>query len=182
MTSKAEALVIFQGKARDEALVVLNAKSGISFEARPGSVRILAVSQGVPMEAMTSAALAALQLIDALKDENASIESVRIVREEKPAERAFVSRGSLSNDKSRPKPQTLMSEVSAPKAAPDNRREAFRNFMTSRRLRPTTWAKDAGIPSGEILGYLTGRSRGFSGDTAEKLARAAKVRVEDMFK
>jgi hypothetical protein len=72
--------------------------------------------------------------------------------------------------------------VSAPKAAPDNRREAFRNFMTSHRLRPTTWAKDAGVSSGEILGYLTGRSRGLEGDVAEKLARAAKVRVEDMFK
>ena len=40
----------------------------------------------------------------------------------------------------------------------------------------------AGVNSGEILGYLTGRSRGFSGEVAEKLARAARVRVEDMFK
>jgi len=182
MTSKAEALVTFRGKARDEALVVLNAKSAISFEARPGSVRILAVSQGAPIEAMTAAALAALQLIDALNDESASIENVRLVGEEKSTERTFVSRGSLSKGKPSPKPQTLMSEVSAPKAAPDNRREAFRNFMTNRRLRPTTWAKDAGVPSGEILGYLTGRSRGFSDDIAEKLARAARVRVEDMFK
>jgi hypothetical protein len=182
MTSRAEALVMFRGTARDEALAVLNTRSGISFEARPGSVRILAVSQGAPIEAMTAAALAALQLIDALKDESAAIESVRLVAHEKPAERAFVSRGSLSKDKARPRPQTLMSEVSSPKAAPDNRREAFRNFMTARRLRPTTWAKDAGVSSGEILGYLTGRSRGFSGEVAEKLARAAKVRVEDMFR
>ncbi len=182
MTSRAEALVSFRGKARDQALAVLSTRSGISFEARPGSVRILAVSQGAPMDAMTAAALAALQLIDALKDESAAIESVRLVGNEKPAERAFVSRGSLSKDNARPKPQTLMSEVSAPKPAPDNRREAFRNFMTSHRLRPTTWAKDAGVSSGEILGYLTGGSRGFSSETAEKLARAAKVRVEDMFK
>jgi len=182
MTSRAEALVIFKGKAPGEALAVLNARSGISFEARPGSVRILAVSDGAAMEAMTSAAQAALQLIDALKDESASIESVRQVSREKPAEPAFVSRGSLSKDQPRPRPQTLMSEVSGPKPAPDNAREAFRNFMTSHRLRPTTWAKDAGVSSGEILGYLTGRSRGFSGDIAEKLACAAKVRVEDMFK
>jgi hypothetical protein len=182
MTARAEALVMFKGKAAEAALAVLNARSGISFEARSGSVRILAVSQGAAIEAMTSAALAALQLIDALKDESASIESVRLMGEEKSAERAFVSRGFLSKDKSRLRPQTLMSEVSAPKAAPDNRREAFRNFMTSHRLRPTTWAKDAGVSSGEILGYLTGRSRGLEGDVAEKLARAAKVRVEDMFK
>jgi hypothetical protein len=53
--------------------------------------------------------------------------------------------------------------------------------MTSHRLRPTVWAKQAGIASGEILSYLTGRSRGLSQDVAEKLARAARVRVEDMF-
>jgi len=54
--------------------------------------------------------------------------------------------------------------------------------MTSRRLRPTLWAKQAGIASGEILSFLTGRSGGLSPDATEKLARAAKVRVEDMFR
>ena len=53
--------------------------------------------------------------------------------------------------------------------------------MTSHRLRPTLWAKEAGVSSGEILGFLTGRSRGFSEGVAEKLARVAKVRVEQMF-
>src|ERR1019366_5671607 len=98
MTSRSEALVMFKGNAREEALALLGGRSGISFEARPGSVRILAVSQGAPIEAMTSAALAALQLIDALKDESASIESVRLVGEEKSTELAFVSRGFLSKD------------------------------------------------------------------------------------
>jgi hypothetical protein len=181
MTSRAEALVTFSGKPREEALAVLTQKTGISFEVRSGSVRILALSDGAAMEAMTSAALAALQLIDAMKDGRAAIESVRPVEEEKP-QRPFVSRGSLSKEGARPKPQTLMHEVAAPKPAPDNAREAFRNFMTAKRLRPTTWAKEAGVPSGEILGYLTGRSRGFSPATAEKLARAARVAVEDMFK
>ena len=180
MTSRAEALVAFSGKPRDEALAVLRQTIGINFEVRPGSVRILAVSEGAPIEAMTSAALAALQLIDALKDPSAMIESVRLVEEAMP-ERSFVSRGSLSKG-ALPRPQTLMNEVAAPRPAPDNAREAFRNFMTANRLRPTTWAKDAGVPSGEILGFLTGRSRGFSPATAEKLARAARVRVEDMFK
>ena len=60
-----------------------------------------------------------------------------------------------------------MGEVAAPRAQShgagiDQQREAFRAFMTSRRLRPTIWAKQAGVASGEILGYLTGRSRGFS--------------------
>ena len=84
--------------------------------------------------------------------------------------------------KDKPKPTPLMGEVWAPKPEPDERREAFRKFMIRKRLRPTTWAKDAGVRLGEIMGYLTVRSRGFSADTAEKLARAAKVRVEDMFR
>lgn len=181
MTSRAEALVSFQGAPREGALAVLREKPGINFEHRSGSVRILAVHEGTPIEAMTAAAMAALQLIDALKDESATIENVRLV--EADARAGFVSRGSLSKQgAARPKPQTLMNEVAAPRPAPDNRREAFRNFMTAKRLRPTTWAKDAGVAPGEILGFLTGRSRGFSGEVAEKLARAARVRVEDMFK
>jgi hypothetical protein len=181
MTSRAEALVAFTAKPRDEALAVLVQKSNISFEVRSGGVRLLAVSEGAPIEAMTAAALAALALIDAMKDSGAVIESVRLVEDARP-QQTFVSRGALSKEGARPKPQTLMNEVSAPRPAPDNAREAFRNFMTAHRLRPTTWAKEAGVPSGEILGYLTGRSRGFSPATAEKLARAAKCRVEDMFK
>ena len=58
MTSRAEALVVFSGKPRDGALAVLNGKPGISFEHRSGSVRILAVSGGSHVEAMTAAALA----------------------------------------------------------------------------------------------------------------------------
>lgn len=180
MTSRAEALVVFSGKPRDGALAALNGRPGISFEHRSGSVRILAVCGGSHVEAMTAAALAALALIEALKDDSAAIESVRTVTDAKP-QRQFVSRGSLSKERA-PRPQTLMNEVAAPRPAPDNAREAFRNFMTANRLRPTTWAKDAGVPYGEILGYLTGRSRGFSNDVAEKLARAAKCRVEDMFR
>ena len=180
MTARAEALVVFTGTPREGALCVLTARPGISFEHRSGSVRILAVSDGKAIDAMTAAANAALALIEALGDGSAAIESVRPVADSKP-QRQFVSRASLSKT-ARPRPQTLMNEVAAPPPPPDNAREAFRNFMTRSRLRPTTWAKDAGVPAGEILGYLTGRSRGFSSDTAEKLARAAKVRVEEMFK
>ena len=53
--------------------------------------------------------------------------------------------------------------------------------MISHRLRPTSWAKLAGVASGEILGFLTGRSRGMPAQVVEKLARAAGVRPEDLF-
>ena len=61
-------------------------------------------------------------------------------------------------------------------------RDAFRGFMTSHRLRATQWAKQAGIPAAELYAYLTGRSRALKPDAFERLARAAQVRVEDMFK
>jgi hypothetical protein len=54
--------------------------------------------------------------------------------------------------------------------------------MTSRGLRATEWAKLAGVQSGQILGFLTGKSRAIPHDAAEKLARAANARVEDMFR
>jgi cyclic pyranopterin phosphate synthase len=147
---------------------------------------------GVEMEALTAASIAALTLYDMIKavDKAAVIENVRLLAKSggkvgdykaPPARRT-----DMAAAKARVKPQALMGEVAAPRApsrgaSADQRREAFRTFMTSRRLRPTVWAKQAGIASGEILGYLTGRSRGFSPDVAEKLARAARVRVEDMF-
>ncbi|MGD0192768.1 MAG: helix-turn-helix transcriptional regulator [Rhizomicrobium sp.] len=53
--------------------------------------------------------------------------------------------------------------------------------MTDHRLRATEWAKQAGVPAAQIYAYLTGRSRALPRETAEKLARAARARVEDMF-
>jgi hypothetical protein len=178
MGSRAEAVVVFSPRAK--ASEARSAARGLAVECefRPGSIRILANCDGSGMDALRAAADAALALIAALGDDSAMIESMKVVGRDK-IQRGAISRGSL--DKAKPRPQMLMGEVSAPKPLPDNRREAFRNFMTAHRLRPTIWAKEAGVSSGEILGYLTGRSRGFSGDVAEKLARAAKVRVEDMF-
>jgi plasmid maintenance system antidote protein VapI len=77
-----------------------------------------------------------------------------------------------------------MGEVATPqpRAEPNAAREAFRSFMTSRHLRATQWAKDAGVPAAQIYAYLTGKIRNLPGDVADRLARAAKSRVEDMFR
>jgi hypothetical protein len=155
------------------------------------------------MEALTAAAVAALTLYDMIKavDKAAVIENVRLLsksggksgvyqapekksalpRKSAPGSEPSMPRPSMPRP-SAAKPKVLMGEVAAPRAQPDRRREAFRAFMTAQRLRPTSWAKEAGVASGEILSFLTGRSRGFSGEVAEKLARAARVRVEDMFR
>jgi DNA-binding Xre family transcriptional regulator len=86
-----------------------------------------------------------------------------------PAERVSTSRY--------PKPKILMGEVAAPRLAEAKSeagqdRDAFRAFMIARRLSPTEWARAAGIPQGELLAFLTGRSRGLAAATREKLARA----------
>nr|WP_243846417.1 helix-turn-helix transcriptional regulator [Rhizomicrobium palustre] len=53
--------------------------------------------------------------------------------------------------------------------------------MSSRRLKATEWAKDAGVPHSQLFAFLTGRLRALPQDVIVKLARAAKVRPEDMF-
>jgi hypothetical protein len=54
--------------------------------------------------------------------------------------------------------------------------------MVSRHLRATEWAKSADVPAAQIYAYLTGRLPALPPDTAERLARAAHVRLEDMFR
>jgi cyclic pyranopterin phosphate synthase len=178
-------------------------KASVEFEPGDNAIRIIATAAttgqtGVEMEALTAASVAALTLYDMIKavDKAAVIGGIRLlaksggksgdyVAPEAPAPSAQAERPARpkpATRDARPKPSVLIGEVVGPRAPADSRREAFRAFMTSHRLRPTTWAKDAGVNTGEIMGFLTGRSRGFSSDVAEKLARAARVRVEDMFK
>lgn len=82
------------------------------------------------------------------------------------------------------KPKVLMGETSAPKLAKGEairaQREAFRAFMTKHHLRPTEWARAAGVPPGEILGFLTGQSRSIAPQTLEKLAAVARVSPQDL--
>ncbi len=82
------------------------------------------------------------------------------------------------------KPAVLMDATDAPKLAKGDairaQRDAFRAFMTRHGLRPTEWAKQAGVAPGEILGFLTGQSRSIAPATLEKLAAIAKVAPKDL--
>lgn len=81
------------------------------------------------------------------------------------------------------KPKVLMGEVAAPRGVEiGKQRDAFRAFMLARHLRPTEWARAAGLPAGEILGFLTGKTRSIASASLEKLARAANCSVEDFFR
>jgi cyclic pyranopterin monophosphate synthase len=169
-------------------------------DAEASAIRIVARVKttgptGVEMEALTAVSVAALTIYDMIKavDRAAVIDGVQLVakaggksgdyaaEEKAPAKPAYRSAGM----RDRAAPSTLMGEVSAPQpAAHDTGRQrvAFRTFMTSNRLRATQWAKDAGVPASEIYSFLTGKTRAMPHDVAEKLARVARARVEDMFK
>ena len=162
------------------------------------AIRIVATAKtvaqtGVEMEALTAASIAALTIYDMTKavDKSAVIESVRLLTKSggksgsykapaRPQRKALpaATRGRAS-------PSTLMGEVfgpAPPRPDASGQREAFRAFMVARSLHATVWAKQADVAAGEIYAFLTGRSRAIPPDVAERLARAAKVRVEDMFR
>jgi cyclic pyranopterin phosphate synthase len=159
------------------------------------AIRIIATVKctgqtGVEMEALTAASVAALTIYDMVKaiDKSAVIETVRLLAKSGGKSGVFAASApkskkiSVTAPASRAKPKAIMNEVSVPRPGPHAQRDAFREFMAANRLRPTQWAKDAGVPATQILAYLTGQSRALSPDAAKKLARAAKVRVEDMFR
>ena len=76
-----------------------------------------------------------------------------------------------------------MGEVAAPRGQEiGQQRDSFRAFMIARHLRPTEWAKKAGIAPGEIMAFLTGHARAIPPASLEKLARAAGCSVEDLFR
>ena len=105
--------------------------------------------------------------------------------EAKPAEPVSASRYA--------KPKVLMGEVAMPIqkfAASRGRsgveigkqRDALRAFLIARHLRPSEWARAAGVPSGEILGFLTGKTRSITPQTLEKLAKAVNCSPQDFFR
>ena len=176
-------------------------KADVAFEplADKSAIRIFASAKttgqtGVEMEALTAASIAALTIYDMIKavDKSAVIDGVRLVA--KSGGKSGEYRATARREAFRPvtaaplpvrvKPATLMGEVAAPRPRADTaaQREAFRTFMTAHGLRATEWAKSAGVPSGQILAFLTGKSRAIPNEIAEKLARAARSRVEDMFR
>jgi DNA-binding Xre family transcriptional regulator len=76
-----------------------------------------------------------------------------------------------------------MGEVTMPRGVEIGlQREAFRAFMIARHLRPTAWARAAGVPSGEILAFLAGKARNIAPQTLEKLARVANCAAEDLLR
>lgn len=107
--------------------------------------------------------------------EHRPIPTTPVKRKSEPAQPQRVSTSPYA------KPKVLMGEVMAPKGQLIGaQREAFRAFMLARHLRPTEWARDAGVPASEILAFLTGKARSISDEALGKLAAVAKVAPEDL--
>lgn len=174
------------------------AKAEIAFENIPerNAIRIIATAKtagrtGVEMEALTAASIAALTIYDMTKgiDKAAVIESVRLTSKSGGKSGTFAAPPLRSLRKtpvtpSRGRAAVLSGDVAAPAVAPSAGAQtaAFRNFMTSHHLRATEWAKKAGVPASQLYAFLTGRLRALPEDVIQKLARAAQVRPEDMFR
>jgi len=169
-------------------------KASIDFEpqAEGNAVRIVAYAKttgptGVEMEALTAASVAALTIYDMIKavDRAAVIEGVKLISKSGGKSGKYVS---TSPERSPLKPtlgkvSVLMSETGSARVHDVNaQREAFRAFMTSKRLRATEWAKQADVPAAQIYAFLTGKLRALTPETISRLARAARVREEDMFR
>jgi cyclic pyranopterin phosphate synthase len=176
-------------------------KAEVAFENLPekNAIRITATVKttgrtGVEMEALTAASIAALTVYDMTKaiDKAAVIESVRLVSKSGGKSGPFIAPPYRSARKTavapNRRPTTLVGEVAAPAVTPSadaqiaTKTAAFRNFMTTHHLRATEWAKKAGVPASQVYAFLTGRLRALPDDVIQKLASAAQVRPEDMFR
>jgi cyclic pyranopterin monophosphate synthase len=178
-------------------IALSKAEIAFAIDAEANAIRISATVKtvaetGVEMEALTAAAIAALTIYDMTKaiDKEGRIENIRLLTKTGGKSGAYVARPRSKRvaapaRSGRARPTILMGEVTGPPPPrPDasGKREAFRAFMTAKHLRATEWAKEAGVPAAQIYAFLTGRAHAIPSDSAERLARAAKVRVEDMFR
>jgi cyclic pyranopterin phosphate synthase len=152
---------------------------------------------GIEMEALTAAAVAALTIYDMVKavDKSAVIENIRLLTKSGGKSGNYEAppkpvRGHQANAASSTKaaglakatPRVLIHEAAAPRTIPaTGEREALRNFMLARRLLVSQWAKSAEVPVNELYGYLRGRSRALSAASAERLAKAARSSIDEMF-
>jgi len=169
-------------------------KAGIDFDMQreESCVRIRATVKttgqtGVEMEALTAATVAALTVYDMIKaiDKSAAISDVHLVAKSGGKSGDFVAHpasemrrraGQARGTARRPsKASTLMDAIASTPASknPGAERDAFRTFMLSRRLRASTWARDAGVSPSLVYAYLTGRLRALPPDVTRKLAQAA---------
>jgi cyclic pyranopterin phosphate synthase len=173
-------------------------------------IRVLATvrvtgNTGVEMEALTAASVAALTIYDMLKavERGISIEAVRLMAKDggksgsyraeepatAPARHVALRRASAVQIKARrARPSASVKEVVTEPPQRKNvtdavgKRDAMRRFMQARGLTAHAWARDAGMPVGVLYSFLHGRSHALSRAEEQKLAQAAGVDPEDLYR
>jgi hypothetical protein len=173
-------------------------------------IRVLATvrvtgNTGVEMEALTAASVAALTIYDMLKavERGISIETVRLMAKDggksgsyraeepatAPARHVALRRASAVQIKARrARPSASVKEVVTEPPQRKNvtdavgKRDAMRRFMQARGLTAHAWARDAGMPVGVLYSFLHGRSHALSRAEEQKLAQAAGVDPEDLYR
>ncbi len=185
--------------------------SGVTIACEPDEaeslIRVLASvtvsgKTGVEMEALTAAAVAALTIYDMLKavERGITIDSIRLLTKEGGKSGTFraeaadnsatqaraVRRLNASGVRRARilKPAEVSVERGSRKQTTDQnaKREALRRFMASRGLTAHAWARDAGVTVGVIYSFLHGRTHSLSKSEEQKLAGAAKVDPEDLYR
>jgi|GEM_PF-6996698 hypothetical protein len=160
-------------------------KTDIDIAVETGEIRISAaveVEIGGEAQALTASFVAAVTLVEMT---GASLQSVKLAAKEASAPKPYARKVPATRViKTAAAPTTLVGLISAPKPAEGkaDKREAFRTFMTVRHLRISEWAKQAGVPAAIVYAFLTGRTNMLASDVADKLAAAANVRTEDLFR
>jgi hypothetical protein len=157
------------------------------------------------MEALTAASVAALTIYDMLKavERGISIEAVRLMAKDggksgsyraeepatAPARHVALRRASAVQIKARrARPSASVKEVVTEPPQRKNvtdavgKRDAMRRFMQARGLTAHAWARDAGMPVGVLYSFLHGRSHALSRAEEQKLAQAAGVDPEDLYR
>jgi hypothetical protein len=153
---------------------------------------------------LTAATVAALTIYDMLKaaEKGITIEGIHLVSKEggksgayrsgekaeapgKPARTRIGSRAAASRlVRHRASPVEITNENTGRKSVADHnaRREGLRKFMSARSLTAHAWAKDAGVPVGVIYSFLHGRTHTLTKAEETKLAEAAGVSPEDLYR
>lgn len=158
---------------------------------------------GVEMEALTAASVTALTIYDMVKaiDREAVIGEIRLLSKSGGKSGDF-ARGETPEEETAPAPAEPPKHVSrgyrrvpggvsvrpraldrgaSAAAQTHSRVENFRRFMRDSKLQVTSWAAEAGLPLGLLYGFLHGRVGRLPRDAEEKLAKAARSTVRDVF-
>ncbi len=153
---------------------------------------------GVEMEALTAVSVAALTVYDMAKavDRGMILTDIRLVEKSggrsgdyKAQDAAASGSADLRSRGMRSTPHEGAPAVRKrrPRLSPRvksqiAKREAFREYLYNNKIQVSAISKKAGVKLGEVYCYLNGQTPALRDEVAARLAKAAGVAVDDLFK